>query len=310
MKIATMTINPVIDVNVSVHQVLPEKKLRCFSPVQQPGGGGINVSRALAKLDQESRALFPSGGASGQQLEALLQQETIRYRAIDIQNETRRNFLVYEENSGRQFRFGMPGPQLQAMEWKRCLQELEGLDPVPEYLVASGSLPPGVPDRFYQQMAETANKRNIRVIVDGKGMPLKKALHSELYALKPNMRELSELMGMDIRDEDDQERAVTGLLADYNIKLVILSLGAAGVLAANQDFIQRFRAPGVPVKSKVGAGDSMVAGILYGLVHDMPLQNAIRYGVAAGTAAVMTPATELCQKSDTDRLFKKLSEEA
>jgi 6-phosphofructokinase 2 len=309
MKIATLTINPVIDINVRIRQVLPERKLLCHSPVHQPGGGGINVTRALRKLDQPSRAVFPSGGGIGQQLEQLLEKEGIEYRAVDIKEETRQNLIVNEESSGRQYRFGMPGPNLKEDEWQQCLQEIRNSDFVPDYLIASGSLPPGVPDDFYKKVTEHAAGANIKVIIDTKGIPLKKALEGELYLLKPNMRELSSLTGSDINNEAGQESAVKTLLRNHRVEIIVVSLGAAGVLMATKDSIERLRAPSVPVKSKVGAGDSMVAGIVYGLVNDMPLKRAIIYGVAAGTAAVMTAATDLCQKSDTARLYRSLLKE-
>jgi 6-phosphofructokinase 2 len=309
MKIATLTINPVIDINVRIRQVVPERKLLCHSPVHQPGGGGINVTRALRKLDQPSRAVFPSGGGIGQQLEQLLEKEGIEYRAVDIREETRQNLIVNEESSGQQYRFGMPGPNLKEDEWQQCLQQIKNSDFVPDYLIASGSLPPGVPDDFYKIVTEYAAGANIKVIIDTKGIPLKKALEGELYLLKPNMRELSSLTGSDINNEAGQESAVKTVLRNHRVEIIVVSLGAAGVLMATKDSIERLRAPSVPVKSQVGAGDSMVAGIVYGLVNDMPLKQAIIYGVAAGTAAVMTAATDLCQKSDTERLYRSLSKE-
>ncbi|MBD3384095.1 hexose kinase [candidate division KSB1 bacterium] len=309
MKIATLTINPVIDINVQIRQVVPERKLLCHSPVHQPGGGGINVTRALGKLDQPSRAIFPSGGGIGQQLEQLLEKERIEYRAVDIRGETRQNLIVNEESSGQQYRFGMPGPDVTETEWQQCLNQIENKDFVPDYLIASGSLPPGVPDDFYKKVAARAAGTNIKVIVDTKGTPLKKALEGNLYLLKPNMRELSVLTGSDIKNEAGQESAVKSILRNHSVEIIVVSLGAAGVLMATKDFTERLRAPGVPVKSRVGAGDSMVAGIVYGLVNDMPLKQAILYGVAAGTAAVMTAATDLCTKSDTERLYRSLLKE-
>jgi 6-phosphofructokinase 2 len=242
-------------------------------------------------------------------LQGLLDQEGLNHSPISIEGLTRQNVIVLEESSGRQFRFGMPGPTLHEAEWKRCLEVLETLAPKPDYLVGSGSLSPGVPDDFYARVARIATKRGIQLIVDTSGEALRLAARAGVYLLKPNMRELRALADHEIKDELEQERVVTEIIRKGGSELVVVSLGTAGALMASKEGCERLRAPTVPIQSKVGAGDSMVAGIVLSLAQGKSPRDAVRFGVAAGAAAAMTPGTELCRREDTERLYRHMVSE-
>jgi 6-phosphofructokinase 2 len=306
MKIATLTMNPAIDKSSAVHQVVAEWKLRCDPPVYEPGGGGLNVSRAIRKLGGDSEAFYPAGGLAGQMLSDLLDREGLQHRAMSIAGVTRENFIVLEKSTGQQYRFGMPGPTLQEAEWRRCLEEISHLLPQIDYLVASGRLSPGVPPNFYGQLAKLAKKHNTRLIVDTSGEALRLAVEEGVFLIKPNLGEFAELTGQERVDEIQEERAAQELLSANKSQAVVVSLGAAGVLAATAEGVERLRAPLVPIKSKVGAGDSTVAGIVLALARGQSWREAVRFGVAAGAAAVMTPGTELCRKEDVERLDAQL----
>lgn len=301
--VITLTMNPVIDKSTSIEQVIADRKLYCKTPHYEPGGGGINVSRVIRKLGGESMALFPCGGATGEYFLELLGAEKLDCLPIPVQGRTRENFAVVEESSGRQFRFGLPGPHLEEEEWRRCLRVLETNEKKPDYIVASGSLPPGVPDDFYAQIAGIGKKLGARVIIDTTGEPLRQALQEGVYLVKPNIRELGELMGRELPDEAAQKEIVMELIKSGKTAVVALSLGAGGVLLASDEGWERLPTPVVPIKSKIGAGDSMVGGIVLSLARDKPLRDSIRYGVAAGAAAVMTPGSELCRREDVERLY-------
>lgn len=305
-SIVTLTINPTVDKSASVEYVQPDRKLRCSTPRHEPGGGGINVARAIHNLGGTARALHASGGVIGSLLEALLDAEGIAHEAIPVSGMTRENLIVLEEATGRQYRFGMPGPQLQEPEWTRCLERLSQLDPPPAYLVASGSLPPGVPTDFYARVVEIGGGLGARVIVDTSGAALRAAARDGLYLLKPNLRELAEIVGADLADEREQEAAAQSIIDRAQAEVVVLSLGGAGALLVSREGIRRLRSPTVAIRSRVGAGDSMVAGIVVGLARGWPLEEAVRFGVAAGAAAVMTPGTELCRREDAERLYARM----
>lgn len=306
-RVITLTMNPAIDKSSSVEKVIAEHKLYCKPPIFEPGGGGINVSRAIRKLGGESRALFPSGGPTGDYLQELLAEEGLDCLPVPVEGRTRENLIVLEETTGLQFRFGMPGLPLREAEWQRCLEVLAGARDKPAYIVASGSLPPGVPSDFYARVARIGNSLGARVIVDTSGEALQQALQEGVFLVKPNIRELGELMGREPADEKSQLEIAMELVRTGKAAVVALSLGAAGVLLASADGYERLRTPVVPIRSKVGAGDSMVAGIVLSLAKGNPLREAIRYGLAAGAAAVMTPGSELCRREDVERLYGEMT---
>jgi 6-phosphofructokinase 2 len=305
-SIVTLTMNPSIDINSSVDHVVAERKLRCKPPRYEPGGGGINVSRAIQILGGESLALYPAGGYYGRMLQDLLDREGLNHSSFPIRGLTRETLIISEESTGQQFRFGMPGPTFGEAEWQHCLDRLFSLDPKADYVVASGSLPPGVPKDFYARIGNWSKGHGGKVIVDTSGEALHLALEAGVYLIKPNMRELGELANHEIEDEVELERVAMEMVERGKSEVVVVSLGAAGALMVSKDGYEHFRTPTVPIKSKVGAGDSMVAGIARSLAQGKTLREAVRFGVAAGAAAVMTPGTELCRREDTERLYQQM----
>jgi 6-phosphofructokinase 2 len=183
---------------------------------------------------------------------------------------------------------------------------LENEPEPPDYIVASGSLPPGVPHDFYGRVAEVGRRMNSRVIVDTSGEPLAAAVEAELFLIKPNLRELRDLVGEELETEEAQEEAARSLIDKGKCQAVMVSLGAAGVLLVTREHMEHIRAPRVKIRSKVGAGDSMIAGATLALARGEEMVNAALYGVAAGSGAVMTPGTELCRKEDVDPLYQRL----
>jgi 6-phosphofructokinase 2 len=201
----------------------------------------------------------------------------------------------------------MPGPEATEDEWRACIQKIRIMDPFPEYIVASGSIPPGIPEDFYAQIARLAKENTSRFILDSTGAPLRRALEEGIYLIKPNLGEFKTLAKKEVEQEIHQVALARRIIHKGQSKAVVVSLGAAGVLMVWKDGCERLHAPTVPIKSKVGAGDSMVAGIVLALERGESLEKAVRFGVAAGAAAVMTPGTELCRKEDTERLYADIT---
>jgi 6-phosphofructokinase 2 len=308
-SVVTITINPALDKITGISQVVPNKKLRCNLPKHEAGGGGINVSRAIKRLGGKSIAIFPCGGPNGEILKSKLEEEKIDYITTAIEKQTRENITIFEGDSNHQYRFIMPGPTLSEKEWQKTFEEIKKLDPPPDYIVASGSTPNGVPKDFYKQIAELANKLESKLIVDTSGKQLKLAAKAGLYMLKPNMRELGTLAGNEIESEAHQKQAAREIVETGNAEVVVVSMGAGGALLVTKDYMEHIRTPTVPIRSKLGAGDSMVAGIVFSLAKGKSIREAVMYGVAAGAAAVMTPGIELCNKPDTDKLYENLLED-
>jgi 6-phosphofructokinase 2 len=305
-EIITLTMNPSVDESTSVAHITPDVKLRCDRPRHDPGGGGINVARAIHILGGKAAAVYPGGGPMGTLLRELLDGLGIDQLPLAVRGWTRQNTIVLEKSSGRQYRFGKPGPELTTEEVDRCLDEVTSACGEGTYLVASGSLPPGVPVDFYGLVARIAVKKRCRLIVDTSGEALRHAEKVGAFLLKPNLRELSHLAGRELKDEREQYDAASEILKQGRTQAIVISLGAGGAVLVTGNGALEIRAPTVPIKSKVGAGDSMVAGITLALSRGQSLEEAVRFGVAAGSSAVMTPGTELCRKEDTERLHERM----
>jgi len=307
MKIITVTFSPCIDKTTSVPDFIPEKKLRCAPPILEAGGGGINVSRALVKLGGQSIAIYPSGGCTGALFDKLLAKDKVTSKIVRSESETRENFIVVQESTGNQYRFGMPGTPLADHEWKDLVKMIEEENEI-DFIVASGSLPPGVPLDVYAKIAFIAKEKKARFIVDTSGEALKHAINEGVFMVKPNLNELGALTGKPVANAAQIVEAARQIIIEKNCKIVVVSMGGAGALFVTKDHAEKISVPKVDLKSTVGAGDSMVAGIVLYLSRNAEMLEAVQYGLACGTSATMNPGTELCKKEDADELFKQIKE--
>lgn len=304
--IVTVTFNPAIDKSANVHQVQPDRKLRCSAPSHEPGGGGINVARAVKKLGGNAIAVWMKGGPTGERLEQLLEAEGIDNQAVPFANDTRQDLTIFENTTGRQYRFTMPGPEVKEEEAAGVIEKVKQLNP--DFLVLSGSLPPGVPRDFYATIIKECS-RETKVIIDSSGNPLLHGLRAGVFLTKPNLTELRHMAGETVESDAQIKHAAQAVVREGQADVVVVSLGSAGAFYVEDECIDRIYAPTVSIKSKVGAGDSMVAGIVLKLEENWQPKEAVRYGVAAGAAAVMTPGTELCRLKDTEHLFDQMKKE-
>jgi 6-phosphofructokinase 2 len=302
--IITITFNPCIDKSTSVNALKAESKLRCSAPVFEPGGGGINVARAIKKIGGEAIAIYPSGGYSGKFLNLLLEKENLPVFTVETKYHTRENMIVLDLATNQQYRFDMPGPQLFEEEWQQCLQMVEENDS--QFIVVSGSLPPGVHADIFARVSKMAKKQNRKLIVDSTEEALQSALEEGIYMIKPNIGELSRLVGKEELQSFEVEPAAKDLINSDKCEIVVVSLGALGAMLVSRQQVLKIAAPVVKTKSTVGAGDSMVAGIVFFLSKGKSLLDALQYGVASGTAATLNSGTGLCRKGDVERLFEQI----
>ncbi|HLK42417.1 MAG TPA: hexose kinase [Thermoleophilia bacterium] len=305
--VVTLTMNPAVDLATTVEQVVPDDKLRCARPVRTAGGGGLNVAKVVAALGQRVVAVYPAGGSTGSSLHDLVGAAGITRAEVPITGETRENLVVVEPSTRRHFHFVMPGPELGEAEWSACLDAVCHPGLAPTHVIASGSLPPGVPVEFYAMLARRVRDLGARFVLDAAGAPLAAALDVGVWMIKPNLVELAALTGIEHAHEDALERAATALVDDGRAELVVLSLGPAGAFAVGRGYPgEHVRAPIVPVRSRVGAGDSMVGGVVVAdrLGLDMPA--CVRLGAAAGAAAVMRRGAEVCAAQDVWRLARRV----
>jgi 6-phosphofructokinase 2 len=298
MRIATLTLNPALDVTTCTPKVRPTHKLRCTPPRFDPGGGGINVARAIHNLGGEAVAVFPSGGPAGARIEQLLRDAGVPIAPVPITGNTRESFTVDEGRGGDQYRFVLPGPELSAEEIDAVLAAITGMGTV-DYLVVSGSLPPGCDPAILTRLAGLG----ARLVVDTSGPALAACEGAGVWLLKPSLRELEDLLGRTLDSEDAELAAANELRARGFAEVVVLSLGERGVLMVADGDPVRLPAIPVDVHSTVGAGDSMVGAITLALSQGKALEDALRHGLAAGAATLMTPATELAHREDVERLY-------
>lgn len=304
--ILTVTLNPCIDKSSKAGIIKPESKLRCTEVVNEPGGGGINVSKALQKLETPSVALFPAGGNNGNMLCHMLKQEGILFHAVDTKVETRENWIMLETSTNNQFRFTFPGREVMEETITTLLDQIRSF--APTFVVASGSLPPGLPDYFYGLIVKNATAVGAKCIVDTSGPALQALKGKHAYLIKPNIGELCKMLNVDWLDKADVPNAAQQAIADGFAEIIVVSMGPNGAWMVSKDQQHFVTAPLVEKKSTVGAGDSMVAGITYSLQKNMPLRDAIRFGVACGSAATMNDGTQLFKKADAEKLFAIINE--
>lgn len=305
MKTVTVTLNPCIDKTFSVERVVADRKLAGQDVQEYPGGGGINVARVITRLGGEVQALWSRGGDIGSRLARLLDAEHVPHVPVPIEGDVRENVIVTDRSTGEQYRFGMPGPRLSDADQKRWLENVRRIPASVEYVVFSGSLPGGVSADWYGELLR-AVPRGPRIIVDTKRAALRRALDNGVYLVKPNALELGEIVGREMAHDADIEQAAREIVEAGGAEVVIVSLGRGGAILVTAARVEHVSAPAVPVRSKVGAGDSMVGGLTAALVEKRPLDEAVRFGVAAGAAAVTNEGTALCRREDAERLYQSM----
>lgn len=301
MNIVTLTLNPALDKSTSVQHLIPEQKLRCDPMQLDAGGGGINVSKGIAKLGGNSIAVFPAGGHNGRVLQEIVEKNGVKTHVIEIAAETRENIAVNEIKTNQQYRFTLPGAPLKPEEADACLEAALSLNP--GILVASGSLPPGLPETYYEKIAAAAGKKGIKFILDTSGKPLQAAADQGLFLLKPNLGELSALSGVENLEMNQVDDAALEIIHQGKCEVVVVSLGPQGALLVTKEGFEHIPAPMVTKKSTVGAGDSMVAGMVWALSTGKSYREMVQTGVACGSAATMNTGTQLFEKKEMERLL-------
>ncbi|WP_039058203.1 6-phosphofructokinase II [Enterobacter sp. Bisph1] len=302
----TLTLAPSLDSATLTPHIYPEGKLRCSAPIFEPGGGGINVARAIAHLGGKATAIFPAGGATGDHLTALLYDEHVPTITVATHDWTRQNLHVHVESSGEQYRFVMPGAALNEEEFHQLEEKVLAIE-AGAILVISGSLPPGVEVSKLVQLLQAAQQQGIRCIVDSSGEALTAALSiGNIELVKPNQKELSALVGRELTQPDDVRKAAQELISSGKALRVVVSLGPQGALGVDANSCVQVVPPPMKSQSTVGAGDSMVGAMTLKLSQGAAFDDMVRFGVAAGSAATINHGTRLCAREDTQKIYDYL----
>ncbi|WP_300516366.1 1-phosphofructokinase family hexose kinase [Aliiroseovarius sp.] len=303
--ILTVTLNPALDMSTSVGHVRPQDKLRCALPDLDPGGGGTNVARAIRLLGGHAKAFVALAGYRGQQFAGLLAEEGVETVPFHIEGETRLSLAVSDTTTHEQYRFVMPGPRWTPEDAFRALEAIADHTPRGGYVVLSGSQPPGVPVHFPTQLAAAVEELGAKLVLDTSGAPLRALLaagSARQHVLRLDRAESEELAGRPLPEIADVAGFAHDLVARGVAEVVVLALGEKGSLLARDRHCWHAQTRPVPVKSKVGAGDSFVGAFTLALSRGETWETALATGVAAASAAVMSDATALCLPGDVARL--------
>lgn len=303
-RIATLTLNPAVDIACRAPAVWPTHKIRTTDERFDPGGGGINVARVMHALGTEALALIMTGGVSGQLIEELLDEEGVRWQSLPIRGRTRISLTVHDGKTGLEYRFVAEGPEIGEEEWRRALAVLGAVEA--DWIVASGSLPRGVPQDFYAEAAAIAQRRGQKFVLDTSGPPLRAAIGHGIDLLKLSLGELEFLLGTELGECQRREKEIAALQRAGAARMIAVSLGRDGALLASRNGLIRLGALPVKERSAVGAGDSFLAGLVLGLGRGLTERAALAFGIAAGSAAVTTYGTALVRRDEVEALFRQI----
>lgn len=305
--ILTVTLNPALDLSTAADTVEPELKLRCDKPVAEPGGGGINVSRAIKVMGGQSTALVALGGATGTRIADLLKSDGLDVMRLTAPGETRQSLAVIDRSDAAQYRFVMPGPEWHRAHVADVMSAIAEAARAGGWVVLSGSNPPGVPEGFAQMLAVRLKDSAAKLVVDTSGEALRTVAGSStpVDVLRMDSHEAEGLSGRPLPLRSDSAGFAAQLVADGAAHAVIVARGADGSVISGVDGTWHAEAAKVLVSSKVGAGDSFVAGYTLAIAQGRPVDEALALGAAGASAAVMTPASELCHAHDVARLFEQ-----
>ena len=304
-KIATLSLNPTIDLMTETDLVRPTHKIRTANETYEPGGGGVNVARVVMELGGDAFVICPAGGFTGQMMEELLGRIPLPRVIVPIAGNTRVSITIFERKTGHEFRFTPNGPRLSPEEVAACLDAVKAASF--DYLVASGSVPLGAPSDILAQVADIVASKGAKFVLDSSGAGLSVTLEkAHVYLVKPSMSELETMVGRRL-DHDDLREAAADLVHRGHADIVAVTMGAAGALVVTRDETLRIRSPKVEARSAVGAGDAFVGAMTFALSEGRSMEDALMLATAAGAATTLTPVAKVCAAEDVNRLHAEMA---
>ena len=303
-RIVTLTLNPAVDLAWDAPHVQHTRKIRTTNEHYDPGGGGLNVARVVHALGGDATAIFLAGGVTGYFLQDLMAEAGVPCRTIPIAGRTRMSVTVHDRSDFAEYRFVAEGPQITRAEWQSALKAVETARA--DWIVASGSLPHGVPEDFYANLARRTNAAGRKFVLDTSGPPLKAALGHGLAWIKPSLGEFETLVGQKLPEPRQQAEAAQDLVRSGAAQMIVVSLGGEGALLATATTTNRLAAPPLEIRSAVGAGDSFVAGMTLGLARGLTPEAALAYGIATGTSAVAHVGTARPDPEQVEAIYAEI----
>jgi len=299
--IYTLTLNPALDRELTVPAFVFDEVLRASAVRVDYGGKGFNVSRALAALGAESIALGFVGGATGESLTVGLADLGIRTDFVQVAGETRTNVSIVTEDHAHYLKVNDPGPMITPAEQAALLQKIRALAQPGDWWVLAGSLPPGVPATFYAQVIRLVQSAGAYAVLDTSGEPLRVGCAARPFLVKPNVAEARELAGARVASPDEARDAI-GKIHALGVQNVVISLGQAGALYSDGQSVWQAKPPAIEERNPIGAGDALVAGLVWGLSNNYSGPEILRWGVACGAAAASLDGTGMGPRSLVESL--------
>ena len=308
-EILTVTANPALDLSTEAPGVVPDRKLRCTAPLIHPGGGGVNVSRAIANLGGTSRTLVAFGGSTGAELVRLIEAEGLTVESLGVDHATRQSVSVFDHATGLQYRFMMPGSDWTAEDADAARRTILDATTEGTLVIPSGSMPPGLAIGFFLDLTPEIAAKGGRVVIDTSGAALERAAeaHAGLYVLRMDTVEAEELAGQTLTQLDDMAGMAEDLRQGGAAEIVMIAAGAMGTVIASPEWRGLTRPPVVVPHSKIGAGDSFVGAFSMSIARGEDAVTACCWGTAAAASAVTTMGTELCRRNETERFYAQVT---
>ena len=280
MMIYTITLNPALDRTIWIDRIRDDVSNRIIDERRYAGGKSIDVSKVLKNFGVDNIALGFVGGFAGRELEGRLLNDGIQTNFVRVSGETRTNIIIHEKETGRQLAFNALGPEIRPSELMQLVEQIELL-PCPDVVTIGGSLPPGVSPEIYRKIITLVGRCRARVVLDVDGPGLLSGIKAHPNIIKPNIHELSELVGHELKEMNEIVEAARQINRD-GVEVVLVSMGAKGILLVAKEVECVAIPPEVKVENTIGAGDSAVAGFVYGLVNGKDLKESLVLAAAAG----------------------------
>ncbi len=302
--IYTVTLNPSLDRVIWVGELKTDDSMRIKNEAHYAGGKGIDSSRVIKTLSQDTTASGFLGSFNGLQLEGLLINEGVQCDFIKISQETRSNVIVFSENSGGHLSFNSKGPEITPYDLAILFNKITALPSNIFMVHLAGSLPQGVSENIYGQLIYALRQNGLKVALDADNEALRYGVKAKPYLIKPNNHEFARLIGRELKDDDDILRSARELLQQFGIEIILLTMGSKGLFVISPDKSFRVKAPQIEVRSTIGSGDSALAAFMCGLELEYSLAECAMMAVAAGAATAMSPGVELVRIEDYRTLLK------
>jgi 1-phosphofructokinase family hexose kinase len=306
--IYTLTLNPAIDRELTVAEVQFDAVLSAVKSQVDFGGKGFNVSRLLRSMGMPSTALGFIGGRTGDRLQHGLQALDIGTDFVSIPSETRTNISIVTEKHDHYIKVNEKGPLVDEPKQRELLDKIASIAAAGDWWVLAGSLPPGVPDSFYAQIIAILNRYQAISILDTTGESLRLGCEAKPFLVKPNAEETQKLTGLPV-DTVAQMALAAAELRKMGAQNVVISLGKKGALLQTADESWLVHSPKIQEKNPIGAGDSMVGGLVWALSQGYPLKESLGWGAASGAATASMSGTEVGSRTLIEELFQQVKYE-